>query len=275
MEIKDSKKAKDFTIDRLKEEITDDMTDKQKYKIIFDYFVNTYKYDYSILDQQKAFDYLQKAFSTYRNVLRTYIKNIDNYDKLSNFERTEKIMEQIPRNEENKEILEIMEKAYKYYFSAQQFENSSENYKYGNLFETHYGICQNFSLAFKEICDEFGLPCESIGGQILSDGINLGHAWNAIAIDEEIRFIDISSALHSKDGTYPNNKPEDFFNVNWQQLVIADNGKNRALTEASKEKIEEMKRKMHPFNPNGGGDTAIQNTPKDTQNLDSKELELD
>ena len=275
MEIKDYNKAKECTINKLREKITDNMADRQKYKIIFDYFVNTYKYDYAILDQQKAFEYIRTAFSKYRNVLRTYVKNIDNYDELSNYQRTKRLMEQIPRNEENKEMLEIIENAYKYYHSAKQFEHNNKDYKCGDLYETEYGVCQNFSIAFKEICDEFGLTCEKIVGHILSDGLNVGHAWNAIAIDEEIKFIDISSAIHSKDGTYPNNKPEDFFNVNWQQLLIADNGKNRTLTESSKEKIEEMKRKINPFNPNGGGNMTMQNTPKDTRDSDSKELELD
>ena len=269
------KEAKDFAVGILKERITDNMTDEQKYKIIFDYFVNTYKYDYSTLDTEKALDYFRTAFSEYRSVLRKYIENIDNYNNMSNYERAQKIIEQIPRDDENKELLDLMENAQKYYSSAQQFKNNNRNYRCGNLFATRYGVCQNFSTAFKEICDEFKLPCESIGGHILSDGINVGHAWNAIAVDDEIRFIDISSAIHSKDGTYVNNKPEDFFNVNLQQLEMADNGKNRTLTDESKEKIEQMKRKLHPFNPNGGGNMSIKNSTNDTQNLDDNELSLD
>lgn len=272
---KDIQEAKDEVVAILKGRITDNMTEKQKYKIIFDYFINTYKYDYSILDTEKALDYLKTAFLAYRNILRKYIENIDNYNNISNYERVQKILEQIPRNDENKELLGLMENTQRYYDSAQQFINNNRDYRPGNLFVTHYGVCLNFSTAFKEICDEFNLPCEHVSGHIVSEGINLGHAWNAIAVDDEIRFIDISSAIHSKDGTYPNNKPEDFFNVNLQQLEIADNGKNRVLTEASKEKIEEMKRRIHPFNPNDGDSIVIKSSKHATQNLDDDEPSLD
>ena len=56
---------------------------------------------------------------------------------------------------------------------------------------------------------------------------------------------------------------------------MADNGKNRTLTDESKEKIEQMKRKLHPFNPNGGGNMSIRNSTDDTQDLDDNELSLD
>ena len=103
------------------------------------------------------------------------------------------------------------------------------------------------------MCDAFKLPCESIGGHILSGDTNVGHAWNAIIVNGDIRYVDLSSAIHSKDGTYPNNTPEDFFNTNEQKLERVDNGKNRTLSEESKEKILEMKKRIHPFNPNGSG----------------------
>ena len=122
------KEAKDFAVGILKERITDNMTDEQKYKIIFDYFVNTYKYDYSTLDTEKALDYFRTAFSEYRSVLRKYIENIDNYNNMSNYERAQKIIEQIPRDDENKELLGLMENAQKYYSSAQQFKNNNRNY---------------------------------------------------------------------------------------------------------------------------------------------------
>ena len=37
------KEAKDFAVGILKERITDNMTDEQKYKIIFDYFINVFR----------------------------------------------------------------------------------------------------------------------------------------------------------------------------------------------------------------------------------------
>ena len=61
----------------------------------------------SILDAEKALDYFRTAFSTYRKILKKYIENIDNYNNMSNYERAQKIIEQIPRDEENKELLDM------------------------------------------------------------------------------------------------------------------------------------------------------------------------
>lgn len=247
------KAYKDFTIESIKKQTNEDMTDEQKYKVIFDYFVNRYKYDYSILDTEIAFEYFRKAFSSYGNILRPYIKNIENYSQMSHFEQVHKIIEQIPTDESHEELLELMKSAEEYYSRANEFKKNNRNYRYGNLYITKYGVCQNFAIAFKEMCDAFKLPCESIGGHILSGDTNVGHAWNAIIVNGDIRYVDPSSAIHSKDGTYPNNTPEDFFNTNEQKLERVDNGKNRTLSEESKEKILEMKKRIHPFNPNGSG----------------------
>ena len=229
------------------------MTDEQKYKVIFDCFVNRYKYDYSILDTEIAFEYFRKAFSSYRNILRPYIKNIENYSQMSHFEQVHKILEQIPTDESHEELLELMKSAEEYYSRANEFKKNNKNYRYGNLYITKYGVCQNFATAFKEMCDAFGLPSEIIGGHILSGDANVGHAWNAIMVNGDIRYVDISSAIHSKDGTYPNNTPEDFFDINEQELDRSDNGKNRTLSEESKAKIVEMKKRIHSFDPSGSG----------------------
>ena len=172
---------------------------------------------------------------------------------MSHFEQVHKIIEQIPTDESHEELLELMKSAEEYYSRANEFKKNNRNYRYGNLYITKYGVCQNFAIAFKEMCDAFKLPCESIGGHILSGDTNVGHAWNAIIVNGDIRYVDLSSAIHSKDGTYPNNTPEDFFNTNEQKLERVDNGKNRTLSEESKEKILEMKKRIHPFNPNGSG----------------------
>ena len=247
------KAYKDFTIESIKKQINEDMTDEQKYKVIFDYFVNRYKYDYSILDTEIAFEYFRKAFSSYRNILRPYIKNIENYSQMSHFEQVHKILEQIPTDESHEELLELMKSAEEYYSRANEFKKNNKNYRYGNLYITKYGVCQNFATAFKEMCDAFGLPSEIIGGHILSGDANVGHAWNAIMVNGDIRYVDISSAIHSKDGTYPNNTPEDFFDINEQELDRSDNGKNRTLSEESKAKIVEMKKRIHSFDPSGSG----------------------
>ena len=247
------KAYKDFTIELIKKQINEDMTDEQKYKVIFDYFVNRYKYDYSILDTEIAFEYFRKAFSSYRNILRPYIKNIENYSQMSHFEQVHKILEQIPTDESHEELLELMKSAEEYYSRANEFKKNNKNYRYGNLYITKYGVCQNFATAFKEMCDAFGLPSEIIGGHILSGDANVGHAWNAIMVNGDIRYVDISSAIHSKDGTYPNNTPEDFFDINEQELDRSDNGKNRTLSEESKAKIVEMKKRIHSFDPSGSG----------------------
>lgn len=247
------KMAKDYVISYLRKSISEDMSEKEKYKAIFDFFVERFNYDYSTLDSAKGYGYFKEISLKYRKHLIPITSQIDGYVKLSELEKCNRLLEELQKeNNPNNELITLIENARKCYESAEKIK-SRKDYRLGDLFATKYGVCRDFAAAFKDVCDEFNLPCEFITGSILSDGVEVGHAWNAILDNGEVKFIDISAAIHSKDGSYPENEPEDFFNVSFSDLNVADNGKERRLYDKSKNIIEEMKKKARPFNPNGGG----------------------
>ena len=108
------------------------------------------------------------------------------------------------------------------------------------MFESGYGVCRDFSLNFQELCKIFSLPCEIVQGQIQSNGCMLSHMWNAIVIDNEIKYIDISGAIHSKDGTYKDTSIDDYFNKSYDELLEVDNSKNRIINDESMNNISAL-----------------------------------
>ncbi len=93
-----------------------------------------------------------------------------------------------------------------------------------------------------KFCNILDLPCESINGTIDSGDINVGHQWNAIMIDDKIYHVDISSAIHCKDGSNKENTVEDFFGT-YNDLCTAKGNRNRKIYERGLAKIDIMKSK--------------------------------
>ena len=56
-----------------------------------------------------------------------------------------------------------------------------------SLLLTKRGVCENFSLTFENLCVRLGIPCIKVDGMT-----TLTHAWNAVLINGEVRFIDTS-----------------------------------------------------------------------------------
>ena len=77
--------------------------------------------------------------------------------------------------------------------------NYDENYKYKDFHITvpqadwrclllvKKGVCIEFALTFENLCVRLGIPCIKVDGMT-----TLGHAWNAVLINGEVRFIDTS-----------------------------------------------------------------------------------
>ena len=93
---------------------------------------------------------------------------------------------------------------------------------------------------YESLCKRFGLPCRYIEGTIDSEGFNVGHAWNAIMVNGKVRYVDVSGAIHCKDGTNQENNIEDFFNKSFEELKNIDNGKNRKIKDYSIKEIQKM-----------------------------------
>lgn len=59
-------------------------------------------------------------------------------------------------------------------------------------------------------------------------------------VNGKVRYVDISSAIHCKDGTNKENNVGDFFNKSFDELKKIDNGKNREISGYYLGKINEM-----------------------------------
>ena len=259
--------------------INNDMTDIEKYRVIYDYIVNNINYDYGILYGSAAHEYLRIIFmEKYPRVIREYVNRIDNYSKLSNVDKLNKILENISNHEYRSNLIDELEIAKKKYednnlitkanitnkallqlrneklteeviillINAKLYREKEEEYyknnniPKGNMFESGYGVCKNFSDNFKDLCGKFNLPCEIVQGQIQSNSCMLSHMWNAIVVDNELKFVDISGAIHSKDGTYKDTSIDDYFNKTYDELLEVDNGKNRTINDESMNNISSL-----------------------------------
>jgi len=212
------------------------MSDEQKYKIIFDWMVNCFKYDYATLYNTQAYNLAIDANSKYGKIIRQNIGRIEDFIELDDVEKAKALITLFQENEEYAELIDLKQREISCREKEKQFLEEEKEYQYGNLYLTRYGVCENFAREFKDICDELNLSCEIIRGQILSDGIECSHAWNAVMINGKLKHIDVSGAIHCKDGTNPENTTDEFFLKTFDELIAIDNGKGRKISEDS-EKI--------------------------------------
>lgn len=231
-------KRKERAISDISKRLNEKMTDEQKYKIIFEWMVNYFKYDYATLYSTQAGNLATEANSKYGKIIRQNRTKIENFIELDDIEKAKALITLFQGNEEYAELIDLKQREISYREKEKQFLEKEKEYKYGNLYMTRYGVCENFAREFKDICDKLNLQCEIIRGQILSDGVECGHAWNVVMINGKLKHIDISGAIHCKDGTNLENQPEDFFAKTFDELIKIDNGKNRKISETSEKDIK-------------------------------------
>jgi len=153
-------------------------------------------------------------------------------------ERALALIKQLQIDGKYPELIALKRREISYMEKQRQFLANEKTYEYGDLFLTHYGVCENFAQEYKDLCKRLNLPCEEVRGHILSDGVECGHAWNTIFIDGKLKHVDISAAIHCKDGTNTINSPEDFFAKTFTELTEADHGANRTICETSEKDIK-------------------------------------
>ena len=230
-------KRRERAISDLRKRLDDNMSDEEKYKIIFDWMVSYFKYDYATLYSTQATNLAKEAYSRFGGIIRQTVEKIENYTELDDIEKAKALITILQGNEEYAELCKLKQRQIEFNEKEQQFRNKEKEYQHGNLYITRYGVCEGVAREFKEICDKLNLPCEIIRGQILSEGIECGHAWNAVMINGKLKHIDISSAIHCKDGTNQENTIEDFFLKTYDELIVIDNGKGRKISEESEKVI--------------------------------------
>lgn len=231
-------KRKERAIRDISKRLNEKMNDEQKYKVIFEWMVNYFKYDYATLYSTQASNLASEANFKYGKIIRQNRAKIENFIELNDIEKAKALITLFQGNEEYAELIDLKQREISFREKEKQFLETEKEYSYGNLYVTGYGVCENFAREFKDICDKLNLQCEIIRGQILSDGVECGHAWNAVMINGKLRHIDISGAIHCKDGTNFENKQEDFFAKTFDELTKIDNGKNRKISETSEKDIK-------------------------------------
>ena len=213
------------------------MSDEQKYKVIFEWMINYFKYDYATLYSTQATNLASEANSRFGKIIRQNRGKIENFIELDDIEKAKALITLFQGNEEYAELIDLKQREISYREKEKQFLEEEKEYQHGDLYMTRYGVCENFAREFKDICDKLNLPCEIIRGQILSDGVECGHAWNAVMINGKLKHIDVSSAIHCKDGTNPENTANQFFLKTFEELITIDNGKGRKISEDSEKDI--------------------------------------
>lgn len=224
----------------ISEKFEEKMSDQQKYKIIYDWVVNNFNYAYSglylsyaeNLVREESEKGLQKFFRRYG--IKKSQTGILNLEHRKNFLNAIPNLSEIPEEEKEytRRIIELLEKS--------EMSKEKEGLGVGETWISRYGVCQNFADIYESLCKRFGLPCRYIEGTIDSGEFNVGHAWNAIMVNGKVRYVDISSAIHCKDGSNKENNVEDFFNKSFEELLKIDNGKNRKINEYSVKEIKNM-----------------------------------
>ena len=231
-------KRKERIISDLSKRLDGKMPDEQKYEIIFDWMVNYFKYDYATLYSTQATNLALEANSKFGKIIRQNRSKIEYFTELDDIEKEKALIKLLQGNEEYAELCQLKQKEIRYRKKEKQFLDEEKEYEPGNIYITRYGVCDDFAREFKDICDKLNLPCEIIRGQILSDKIECGHAWNAVMINGKLKHIDISGAIHCKDGTNTENTIKDFFLKNFDELRAIDNGKDRKISEESERNIK-------------------------------------
>lgn len=226
----------------INEKIKDGMSTLEKYQIIYDWIVNNFNYAYSglyyayaeCLSKEEIDKGLQKFFRKY-GISKSQTGSLNLEHRKSFFEAIPDL-EGIPQEEVEytRRIIEFLGK------SEECKKKEKEGFGDINTWISKYGVCHNFAVIYESLCKRFGLLCRYVEGTIDSKGFNVGHAWNAIMVNGKVKYVDISSAIHCKDGNDKENNVEDFFNKSFDGLKTIDNGKNRLLKEDSIKQIQKM-----------------------------------
>ncbi len=96
------------------------------------------------------------------------------------------IAEAIEMVDKSASIYEQAKAVYKYMLDAYDYDYSLTKHKEYELFETGSGVCSAYSLAFKDIMQELGIPCKAVVSK------EMKHQWNVIEINGKWYNVDAS-----------------------------------------------------------------------------------
>ena len=238
-------KRKERAIDEISKMINSEMTDEEKYKVIFDWCVNYFNYAYSGLNYAYAEkEWRKESNENLTKYYRIYCRNSNLQCKLLGLESRKKFLEDSKNNSDiPNEAIVRTQKIIEHLEECEKCKQKEKGFMSGNtdsVWLSKYGVCMNFAEIYEFLCGKFSLPCKYIQGSIDSGEYNVGHAWNAIMINGKLKYVDISSAIHCKDKSNTVNLPEDFFGKTFEELQTIDGGKNRRIAEGFEKDIKEL-----------------------------------
>ena len=238
-------KRKERAIDEISKRLNPEMTDEEKYKVIFDWCVNYFNYAYSGLNYAYAEQEWRKESDEHLiKYYRIYCRNTNSQCELLGLENRKKFLEYSKNNTDiPTEAIVRTQKIIKHLEECEKCKQKENGFISGNtdsVWLSKYGVCVNFAEIYEFLCEKFSLPCKHIQGSIDSEVYSVGHAWNAIMINGKLKYVDISSAIHCKDKSNTINAPEDFFGKTLEELQTIDGGKNRRIAEGFEKNIKEL-----------------------------------
>jgi len=107
--------------------------------------------------------------------------------------------------------------------------NILPEYRPKAVLNNRYAVCEGFARLFNELCQEAGLKTEIIRGYARSFGYEnvnnfevSNHAWNAVLIDGEWQFIDVTWAARKSNDSYLVRPLEDKYFFTSPEMFIMD-----------------------------------------------------
>ena len=109
---------------------------------------------------------------------------------------------------------------FKYYESNQSLTSTDELVT--ETLKSHQGVCANYSELFNACCKEAGIESVVINGYTKTDGklADIGHAWNAIRLNEEYYLVDATwAAGHEEKGKYIQSFDDQYFMISPREFI--------------------------------------------------------
>lgn len=245
-----TEERKKRAIDEINKMIDTTMSDEEKYRIIFEWVVNNFDYEYSCLYDAYRAEIMR--IEREKNLVRKYyFKFLEKHPELDRNDilKCRELFLNECRAELPEEVIKLSEELIDAIIKSNLEKQKEEKIsKTSEPWISRYGVCNDFANIYDFICKRFNLPSKVIKGHIDSNNYNVGHAWNAVIYDGETKHIDVSSAIHCKDGHNSLNDIYDYFGKTFEELLKIDNGSNRTITKESQARIEEMEKQVFGWN---------------------------
>ncbi len=108
------------------------------------------------------------------------------------------------------------------YYSRSDAHNHLYNVLYNKI-----GVCQSYSVAFYVFMGELGIPCTFAVGSADNGSGSVSHAWNAVKLNNEWYFVDVTWDDPIVNGT---SNYSDGYNMSYVYLLCTSSSMNRTHT---------------------------------------------